>query len=296
MGSPETMYQFMLLMLLACMVLDVAGTGTTTAYESLYTVDAFSQQQTCVQSCFIQGYANIDCYTDVLGSMIGCPNSPCSATFAAVDQCYCRGDLQTAAHDWLSTCINTMCSVGDNSVNLGNAASIYSGYCTAKGFMALPAQNTAEATSPGSIQVPSTASTGFGAKPTSSTISSSTTPLSSTSTNNTMVIALAVVGSVAAIAILVAGITCWKIRRQRRRVPKISGGWSNNLSTLNLQQHSGSRISETVHPDDSASSLGSQPAIVGPFYPNYAAPSMLSTHFPGNGPSTVGPRRNYTQY
>ena len=293
MASSDSMHRFVLLTLLATMVLHVAG--ATTAYESIFTLTAFSQQQVCVQSCFVQGYANINCYTDLLGSMLGCQNSPCNTAWAAVDECYCRGDLQTAAHDWLSTCISSMCTVGDSSVNLANAASIYSGYCTGRGFMALPAQNTAEATAPGNTQVSSTASTAFGTTPTSSTGSSSTTPVSSTSTNNTMTIALAVVGGVAAIAILVAATTCWKIRRDKKRAQGSSGGWSNDLSTLYSRPNGGSRISETVHPDDSASSLN-QPAIVGPYYPTHSAPSMLSTHFPANGPSTVGPRRHYTQF
>lgn len=275
--------------LLLLLVFDL--TIAQTAYESIFTLNAFALQQTCVQNCFTQGYANIDCYTDVLGSMLGCPNTPCSSTFAAVDDCYCRGDLQTAAHDWLSTCIEQLCSVGDNAVNLATAASIYSGYCTARGFMAQPASNTAETTLPGGDSVSATASTGTGPTSAGSISSTSTTSSSSTSTStsNTLTIALASVIGVAAIAILALGITCWNIRRKKKAKLETP-------SLYNLGPYpSTDLLNRPVGPWDSVSQIGShvaEPAMMGPFYPSNPEPSMASTNARSNGASMAGSGRS----
>lgn len=274
----------------------LAFTRAQTAYESIFTLDAFGLQQTCVQGCFTQGYSNIDCYTDVLGSMLGCRNTPCSSTFAAVDDCYCRGDLQTAAHNWLSSCIDQLCSVGNNSVNLATAASIYSGYCTARGFMALPASNTAKTSSQGGIAESTTASTQSGPTSASSTSSSNTTSPTPTST---LTIALACMSAVAAIAILAAATTCWMARRKKQ--PANPGPYTLGplpISTDRLRPSPGSRFSDGADDitwNDSVSQVG-PPAMMGASYPHYQEHSIISTSFRGGGPSTVGPGRNVPRY
>lgn len=273
-------------------------TGAQTAYESIYTLSAFSVQQNCVQSCFTKGYTYNDCYTDVLGSVLGCPNSPCSSTFAAVDDCYCRGDLQTVAHDWLSMCIDQLCSVGDNSVNLAIATSIYLGYCTARGFTALRVQNTAETSSPSDFSTTTASTRSAPASATSTSLSDTTTP-SLTSPSNTLTIALASVGAVAVIAILVAAISCWKIRRKKIRAnpgPYNLGTWPT--STLQLRPSGESRLSggvTDVTPSDSISQVD-QPGMMGPSYPQYSDPSTISTNYRGYGASTVGPGRSVPRY
>lgn len=281
-------------------------TKSQTAYESLYTLVAFSEQQNCVQSCFTGGYSNIDCFSDVLGSAIGCPNSPCSKTWAAVDECYCRGDLQSAAYDWLSSCIGETCSVGDNAVNLANAASIYSGYCTQRGFTALPAQNTAATTSP--LNSDSTATTANARSSITSLPPSTGTPNSSSSSNTatpsstnttTLTVALGVVGAVAGIAILLAGVAFWKIRQKKNRVyqgPVSLTPWLDDPSTQKLRVSGGPATEIDVHPNESASQVG-VPANMGPSYPHYPVPpSALSSNRPGYNQSTIGAGPYYPRY
>jgi hypothetical protein len=268
-------------------------TAASTAYESIYTIPDFALQQTCAQQCFTQGYDNIACYTDVLGSLLGCPNTPCSATFAAVDACYCREDLQTAAHDILSSCIDQLCSIGDNSVNLATALSIYSGYCSARGFVALPASNAAETTSLVGGAVATTAGSGAGptsAAPGGSTSTSSTTPAS---TSNTLTIALACVIAVAVLAILALGITCWKKRQNPKRnklespSPYHTGPVSVSSDLLPLTE----RPNE-VGPNDSVSNYGGHSDVMGRFYPSRPEESMVGTNVGGPGGSMMGGRRN----
>ncbi|KIW15833.1 hypothetical protein PV08_05883 [Exophiala spinifera] len=301
--SPEASLQ---MLRYALMPLLLGLARSQTSYESIYTLDAFSQQQSCVQSCFVGGYADIDCFSDVLGSALGCPNSPCSKTFAAVDNCYCRGDLQTAAYDFLSSCIDETCSVGDNAVNLANAASIYSGYCTQRGFTALAAQNTATTTtgsSDGDLQAAQPSSrTGSTSSPvaTGSTGSSSSSPSSSASSSGTspLTIALAVVGSVAGIAILAAGYAFLKIR-QRRNVPYQGPvsltPWLDNPSSQKMR-FDGASTEIDVYPNESASQIG-LPTNMGPSYPHYPVPpSAISSNRPGHNQSTVGPGFNYHRH
>lgn len=199
-------------------------TRAQTAYQSIYTVDAFAEQPICVQNCFTAGYDNIHCYTDVLGSFLGCPNAPCATNFPAVDSCYCRGDLQSAANEWLGVCINELCSVGDNSVNLATAASIYSDYCQGRGFSAAPATATATTTKQSKSSTPTSALPG--ADPTSpgsvstsgpdSTSAPAPSPTASSGTN-TVVVVSACVGTVVVVIILAVAIFYWRRRRLRVR-------------------------------------------------------------------------------
>ena len=276
-----------------------------TAYESLYTLTAFSEQQDCVQHCFTGGYSNIDCFSDVLGSAIGCPNSPCSKTWQAVDECYCRGDLQSAAYDWLSSCIGEACTIGDTAVNLANAASIYSGYCTQRGFTALPAQNTATTTSPNGDSTHSTANTGSGTTSSAPSTgspndsSSSRTPSPSSTNTTTLTIALAAVGAVAGIAILLAGVAFWKIRQKKNNVyhgPVSLTPWLDSPSAQKLSASGGPATEIDVYPNESASQVGA-PTHIGPSYPHYPVPpSVLSSNRPGYNQSTVGPGLHYGRY
>lgn len=279
-----------------------------TAYQSIFTLDAFAVQQSCVQSCFTVGYANIDCNTDLLGSVIGCPNTPCSKTWAAVDDCYCRGDLQPVAHEWLSSCIDELCTVGDNAVNVANAASIYSGYCTERGFTALPAQNSAETTSTkaGSSSVASTTKDTLSDTTSTSTTSGSSAETSSSSgssSNNTLTIALAVACGVVVIMALGGVAACWKIRRNKKKTysnPGNLGPWLSNSSTLPLRPQGGSQVSDgttEVLPSESASQVGGQTPMMGPSYPHYpVAPSALSSNRAGNNQSTMGYGQSYYRY
>ncbi|KAJ9661493.1 hypothetical protein H2198_001873 [Neophaeococcomyces mojaviensis] len=191
-------------------------------------------------------------------------------------------------------CIDQLCSVGDNSVNLAIATSIYLGYCTARGFTALRVQNTAETSSPSDFSTTTASTRSAPASATSTSLSDTTTP-SLTSPSNTLTIALASVGAVAVIAILVAAISCWKIRRKKIRAnpgPYNLGTWPT--STLQLRPSGESRLSggvTDVTPSDSISQVD-QPGMMGPSYPQYSDPSTISTNYRGYGASTVGPGRS----
>ncbi|KEF60582.1 uncharacterized protein A1O9_02143 [Exophiala aquamarina CBS 119918] len=256
-----------------CLFLRSTEAQTAAAHQSIFTLDAFSFQQSCVQDCFTTGYANIDCYTDMLGSALGCPNSPCSKTWAAVDDCYCRGDLQLAGHDWLSSCIAELCTVGDNSVNLENAVSIYSSYCTDRGFTALPVQNIAETSTKktNSASTATTANSQPGETSSSSSDSSQTTSTASSSTNKTLTIALGVACALFVIISIVAGFLFWKIRRDKKKL------WLGLL-----------KGDSEVHQDESASQVNQPSVMIGPTYPHYAVPpSALSSNRAYQ--STIGP-------
>lgn len=256
------------------------------AYQSVFTLDAFSLQQSCVQNCFTGGFEL--CYTDILGSVIGCPNKPCSKTFAAVDDCYCRGDLQLAANEWLSSCIDELCTIGDNGVNLANAASIYSGYCNDRGFTALPAQNSASTTATHSTSTSAQTTRNLNTS-TAPPDQSETTPNNDSSNNNnkTLEIALAVVGGIAGLAIIIAAIFFRKIRQKRRHQnPMDLATYPNSYEYMSTQQlrpsdlHRLSDSAETVRPGDSYS-VANMPTNSRPFRPPHPAPpSLVSTARP----------------
>ena len=253
--------------LLASLLL-FTSTRAQTAYQSIYTVDAFAAQPICVQNCFTAGYPNIECYTDVLGSFLGCPNAPCATAFAAVDSCYCRGDLQAAANELLGLCINELCSVGDNSVNLATAVSIYTDYCRERGFSAAPASTIVTTTkAKGNNAGSTTPSLQPGATPTSplSASPSDTAPSSTSSPgNNTLIIVSACVGTLVVVAILVTAIFYWKPWQPKRPRACLKD---------HLQKHSTARLSvisgsaSTFHAGHApfagpSSAVGSEPGMI----------------------------------
>lgn len=115
------------LRLIEC-VLGQAGTPQT-----IYEGSAFSALDQCVQGCFTE--TSSGCPWDKLGSNLQCqttPNPSCKTAFGVPDSCYCRLDKQPAALAILSTCIPIWCHVGDPSVDLSSAYSVYAAYCSAK--------------------------------------------------------------------------------------------------------------------------------------------------------------------
>jgi len=268
--------------LLALLLLSFTRAETT--YESIYTLDAFAAQPTCVQNCFTTGYSNINCNTDVLGSWLGCPNSPCVTAFAAADNCYCRGDLQAAAHELLASCIDQVCSVGDNSVNLATAVGIYSTYCEGRGFTVLPMSTTTMASfQPTSGVVVSTISgVQSDLTPTSSSSSStvhpSTTPSPTVSLENkTLIIALACVGLLAITAIVVAAIVYWKFKGPKPPQPPrlLDPSQTTFTGTPEPSQH------------ESVSQMGRSDVMT------WVEDSLVSTNIGGNRRSVAGQRWNY---
>lgn len=104
-----------------------------TQSQSINQQSVFSSQKPCAQSCF--EYNNLGCSTDALGGALGCQAPFCSNQFAATNNCYCRTDLQSVATSYLSSCVNKGCTVGDSSIDISSAISIYGSYCSANGFV-----------------------------------------------------------------------------------------------------------------------------------------------------------------
>jgi len=101
------------------------------------------------QSCFAYNFAG--CSTDALGGALGCHAPLCSPQWAATNNCYCRTDLQSVATSYLSSCVDKGCTVGDFSIDVSSAISIYDSYCQGNGFAAMgnsPAATTAAAGGP----------------------------------------------------------------------------------------------------------------------------------------------------
>jgi hypothetical protein len=283
------------LALLASLLL--ASTEAQATYQEIFTLDAFSLQQTCVQYCFTTPLSG--CTTDVLAEAIGCSYSACKKPFQAVDDCYCRADLQAAAESFLTSCIKESCTVGDTSINIASASSLYAGYCTSKGFTAaVPAQNTAQTTSGGTGAASTSPASRTGT--TSVAVTSSpgdTSSSTSSSTNKTLTTALGAVGAVAGVAIIVAIICFWKLKQKTRYPNRANAPYNYNQSgneyspsTRYLRSQVGSRLSDdapTIFPHESASVLG-QPVNL-PQYPA-ALPSLVSTNRPDE--SSIGTRRN----
>jgi hypothetical protein len=239
-------------------------TRAQTAYQSLYTVDAFAAQPTCVQNCFTAGYDSYQCYTDILGSYLGCPNTPCVTAFAAADSCYCRADLQSAANEWLGVCINELCSVGDNSVNLATAASIYSDYCQGRGFSAAPASATATTTKQpkGGTVISTSPAVLPGGDPTSPGSASTSgpegtsapaSPSHTSSWSKTVTIVSASVGTVVVVATLAVAILYWRRRRREgRTLFSLKGGSQTESTTSGVYEpsihHGASNASQQGRP------------------------------------------------
>ena len=151
-----------------------AQIGTIT--QDISTLQDFSLQPQCVQSCF-QMYEEF-CPLDMLGAALGCASMACGQkSWQAKNDCYCRLDFQEPAQEYLDGCIKTSCSVGNPSVAVASAGSIYRRYCNEKGYdTTAPASNEASTTD--------TAKAATSTRARTSPTSTSTSPSTSTSSGN----------------------------------------------------------------------------------------------------------------
>jgi hypothetical protein len=106
--------------------------------QTINSLDIFSSQKPCAQECFsANGYY---CQVDVLASVLGCQNA-CNTN--APNYCYCRTDLQLVAESYLTSCVKSLCTVGDPSIDVSSAGSIYRYYCSSNGYpVNVPAATT----------------------------------------------------------------------------------------------------------------------------------------------------------
>jgi len=104
-----------------------------TSPETIYQLDIFTQQKPCAQSCFT-GYGG-GCNWDALGGKLGCQYDECASNFGSPDRCFCRLDLQSIGQSYLTSCVKAACTLGQSSIDISSAGSIYNFYCSSKGFV-----------------------------------------------------------------------------------------------------------------------------------------------------------------
>jgi len=118
-----------------------------TQLQTIFSLDIYSSQKPCAQGCFIRGGY---CFQDIVGDAIGCvDDNVCGlgSSGLAVNECYCRTDLQAVAESFLTACVKSACTVGDSSIDISSAGSIYNSYCSAALATSVPAATTQEGTS-----------------------------------------------------------------------------------------------------------------------------------------------------
>ncbi|KAF3006906.1 hypothetical protein E8E13_011164 [Curvularia kusanoi] len=232
-----------MVILVASKSLAQAGVGSIT--QDIKTMQDFSLQPNCVQTCF---EANFDvCPMDMLGIALGCASLACSSRgWQAKNDCYCRSDLQLPAQDYLDGCISQSCSVGDPSVAAVSAGSIYRQYCEGKGYdIATPA--SVQATTTGARAA--TKKTGSTAAPTGTT-EDSTTPSSNHTGISTSTLVGIIIGVV--LGIILLAIAAYLLRRCHR-------ARKTKLTKEHLAQINGGGQAQPLRPDDSISNFNPLP-------------------------------------
>jgi hypothetical protein len=257
-----------ILLLLPCALHAQVGTLP----QDVATIAAYSQQLPCAQSCFM---ATGFCPKDTLGKELGCqPNNNCNTRgWEAKNDCYCRPDRQAPAQQWLTSCINSACSVGNAAIDASTAGSIYNQYCQEKGYPAGPLPATVQATitaADGSLhtstKVFSSASTGTG---TGSTSDSGTSASSSKSNSLPLETIIGiVVGSLAGLAFLTIVIKFLRnscspcFQRKPAPIQHQLPYADNKTATYPMQPYyqegyyPSPRVEDELRPDDSLSVVG----------------------------------------
>ncbi|CAI6338058.1 unnamed protein product [Periconia digitata] len=159
MGTPPLTSVFSTIFLHLLLLATVTNCQIGTAYQDITTVPGYADLKPCVQSCFHQtGF----CPNDLLGSKIGCrAHTDCKGSnWQATNDCYCRSDLQKAAQDYLTSCVEQKCTVGDVRIDESSAGGIYGRYCNEKGYTAAPASVSANPTKGGTTATGASGSTG----------------------------------------------------------------------------------------------------------------------------------------
>jgi hypothetical protein len=176
-----------------------AQVGTIT--QDIYTLSAFPLQKPCAQSCFV---VTDFCPGDVLGAEIGCKTQTNCAdnNWQATNDCYCRSDLQQPAQDYLTSCVEESCTVGDFKIDASSAGSIYAQYCAEKGYSPAAEPATVQATTTGPGASTKTVGGGVGSGPTASPTSDSQSSSSGSGKPSTLTVIGIVVGLLAGLAFL----------------------------------------------------------------------------------------------
>jgi hypothetical protein len=137
------------LILLALLSYAPVAISQDDARQTLFLGSQFSAQASCVRDCFVSKDTTGACWYDLVGKALGCMNTAGCAvsmggtTWAAVNECYCRSDMQPVAQMAISTCITASCMSGNVNVNLASGSALYRDYCSS---ISLPANAEASTT------------------------------------------------------------------------------------------------------------------------------------------------------
>jgi hypothetical protein len=114
--------------------------------QTVFSLPVFSSQKPCAQSCFRSADWVFGCFVDMVGGALGCAGGGVCGTGTiglATNNCYCRTDLQSVAESFLTSCVASSCTIGDSSMDISSAGSIYDYYCSSEGFpVNMPAATT----------------------------------------------------------------------------------------------------------------------------------------------------------
>lgn len=195
-----------------------AQIGTIT--QDIYNLSAFPLQKLCAQTCFVD---TDYCPNDVIGDKLGCKtHTDCrTSNWQATNDCYCRTDVQKPAQDFLTSCIQRRCTVGDARIDASSAGSLYAQYCAEKGYNPdVPATVPATATGANGASTGTVAGGGGGGGgPTASPTSDSQSSSSGSNSLSTATIIGIAVGALAGLALLstLSKIISTRLERRRRK-------------------------------------------------------------------------------
>jgi hypothetical protein len=140
--------------------LAAAQSSGNTERQTLFLDPQFSKQIACVRDCFASKDTTGGCWYDNIGKALGCTNNPgCDVpaggtTWAALNSCYCRSDLQSQAQAAITSCVRSNCTVGDLDVNAASAGALQRSYCSRAGFpQSVDAEPTTTVASPATTTV-----------------------------------------------------------------------------------------------------------------------------------------------
>ncbi|KAH7141082.1 hypothetical protein EDB81DRAFT_900732 [Dactylonectria macrodidyma] len=93
------------------------------AAPATFTIDSepdYDNQRRCGKACMWEGNYWI-------GGRLGCDNP-------AVNDCMCRTNLASAISSYATSCLETLCTVGDPDSDISTFLSLYNSYCAKNGY------------------------------------------------------------------------------------------------------------------------------------------------------------------
>lgn len=122
------------LLYLACVLFVAMVAAQAEGTQSISSMSDYNALRPCAKSCFWRTSFNTRT-KDELGSALKCQlkTTDFQTITVAMNDCFCRVDLQPSAYQSLSRCVDRYCS--SNAYDLSSAGSLYNNYCTANGYI-----------------------------------------------------------------------------------------------------------------------------------------------------------------